>query len=73
MPLMIAILSFFILREGLKGREIIALLLSFSGVMCLVFGRKDSIKSEEGELELLAILLLILGTFLTSCGFIFLR
>jgi drug/metabolite transporter (DMT)-like permease len=73
MPLMIAILSVCILHEGLKFREIIALLFSFGGVFCLVFGREDTIKTEEGELEILAILLLILGTFLTSIGFIFLR
>jgi len=73
MPLMIALLSFCILHEGLKVREIVALILSFGGMICLILGRPESVKTTAGELEVLALLLLVLGTFLTSLGFIFLR
>jgi drug/metabolite transporter (DMT)-like permease len=37
----VALLSYYILKEGLKIREVVALIISFCGILLLIFG-KDS-------------------------------
>lgn len=73
MPLMIALLSFFILKEQIMKNEIVALIVSFSGVLILALGRDAKISSSEGELEIFALLFLILGTFTQALGFLILK
>lgn len=41
-PIVVAILSYFILKEGLRMREVFALIISFAGILCLIIGRDGS-------------------------------
>ena len=55
-PIIIAILSFLILSEGLRVREVFALLLSFGGIIIYILGKDVGPGTEGKSLEIIPIL-----------------
>jgi drug/metabolite transporter (DMT)-like permease len=71
-PILIAILSFLILSERLKLREVAALLISFAGITILVLEHGNKEK-EEGDGTLWAFVALFAACLSIALGFLLLR
>lgn len=71
-PIFVAALSYILLHEGLKGREIVALLMSFGGILLLIYGKEEN-GSGAKKSQTFALILLVIGVSLAGMGFIYVR